>query len=305
MGIWCTCPKCDQFCSFEDEDAECETQCPSCSSRFIVPEQNGQKGIALPAESQEPLEGFYRAALIENFKAFIQKESLLVIVLCIALTCFHFFAGNQDFSFTFPGFRPPLLIGWVATFCCAGFLLWYFMEIINTTVMDNDFLPDILMGGGFAFIGEAAKSIYLFFVAFAIACIPGAAVATLLELLGLSYTWLNVTILILSMLMLPMILCMLGAGVAPWKVFRYDQIIRMIAKTFGPYMFTSIIVFIALFAMFLTVGLFSDQASSPSKTTAMLFLRLLAVFLMLLAMRTVGLYARHYFRCFPEYIDPD
>jgi len=305
MAISCTCPKCGQFCGFKDEYAGRKVRCLSCSSRFIVPEQNGQKAIALPAEPMEPLGGFYGSVLVDNFKVFVQKESLFGIILCIALTCFHFFAGNKDFSFTIGAFRPPLLIGWAVTFCCAGYLLWYFMEIINTTMMDNDFLPEILIGEGFVFIGEAVKSIYLFIAAFAIAVIPGAVAAALLEAVGLSYPWLKVVLAMLSLLMLPMILCLLGAGAVPWKVFRYDQIIRMMIKTVGPYILTSIILFTALIAMFLTVGLFAEQASGPLKTAALLFLRLIAVFLMLLAMRTLGLYARHYFGCFPGIISDE
>ena len=120
------------------------------------------------------------------------------------------------------------------------------METINTTTVGNDFLPEISIGGGFVFIGESAKSIYLFIAAFAIAVIPGAGLAALLEKFGASYSWLNVIIIMLSLSMLPMILCMLGSGVAPWKVFRYDLIICIIAKTFRPYVLTAMITFIAL-----------------------------------------------------------
>lgn len=300
MTITCTCPKCGQFCGFKDEHAGQKVRCLACNSHFTVPDQDGQKAVRLPIEPQEPLDGFYRSVFVDNFKVFVQKESLFGIILCFALTCFHFFTGDKDFSFTIGGFRPPLVIGWVITFCCAGYLLWYFMEIINNTVMDNDFLPEISIGEGFVFIGEAVKSIYLFIVAFAIAAIPGAILTTLLGKLGVSYPWLNITILILSLLMLPMILCLLGAGVAPWKVFRYDLIIRMIIKTFAPYLLTSVITCAALSGIFITIGFFSDQvAMGQLKTAAMLTARLIAVFVMLFAMRTLGLYARHYFRCFP------
>ena len=304
MTITCTCPKCDRFCGFKDAHAGRQVRCLACNSHFIVPDHDGQTARLLKPEPEAALSGFYRAALVDNFKAFIQKESLFGIILCIALTCFHFFAGNEDYSFTIGGFRPPLAIGWVVTFCCAGYLLWYFMETINTTTVGNDFLPEISIGTGFVFIGEAVKSIYLFIVAFAIAAIPGAALTALLEKLGVSYPPLNMIIITLSLSMLPMILCMLGSGVAPWNVFRYDRIIRVIAKTFGPYVLSAMITFIALFAVYSTIGFFATNPDiNRPGIPIMLSLRLGAVFTMLFAMRTIGLYARHYYRCFPDIFD--
>lgn len=306
MTITCTCPKCGQFCAFKDILAGHRVRCLECSERFIVPTEDGQKAKAIAAEPQKPLEGFFRAVLVDNFKVFVQPESLFGLILVVALTCFHFFAGDEDYSFTLGRFRPPLAIGWVVTFCCAGYLLWYFMEIINTTIMDNDLLPEIFIGGGFTFFGEAIKSIYLFFAAFGIAGVPGAAVGVMLENMGITYSWLKITIIILSFSMLPMILCLLGSGVVPWKVFRYDLIIYMIAKTFKPYFLICVITFAALFGVVKTVGLFADQANTNElMATAMLISRLGAVFLMLFAMRMLGLYVRHYARCFPKMFDSE
>ena len=304
MTITCTCPKCDRFCGFKDAHAGRQARCLACNSHFIVPDQDGQTARLVKAEPEVALPGFYRAVLMDNFKVFIQKESLFGIILCIALTCIHFLAGNEDYSITLGGFRPPLIIGWFVTFFCAGYLLWYFMETINTTTVDNDFLPEISIGSGFTFIGEAIKSIYLFIAAFAIAAIPGAALGALLGKLGVSYSWLNMIIIMLSLSMLPMILCMLGAGVALWKVFRYDLIIRVIVKTFGPYLLSATITFIALLAVYFTIGFFATNPDIHRPgIPLMLTLRLAAVFTMLFAMRTIGLYARHYYHCFPDIFD--
>ena len=104
--------------------------------------------------------------------------------------------------------------------------------------------------------------------------------------------------------MLPMILCMIGSGVAPWKVCRYDLIIRVIVKTFRPYLLSAVITFIALLSVYFTVGFFSTNPDTHRPAVGvMLALRLVAVFLMLFAMRTIGLYARHYYHCFPDIFD--
>lgn len=306
MTITCTCPKCDRFCGFNDAHAGRQARCLNCSTHFIIPKQDGQPATPVPVAGEEPLAGFYRAVLLDNFKTFVQKESVCGLTLCVALTGLHFFAGNKDFSFTMGAFRPPLLIGWFVTLCCTGYLLWYCMEIINTTAIGNDFLPEISIGGGFTFIGQALKSIYLFIISFAVAILPGTVLAALLEKLGISNRSLNLVMVVLSLSMWPMIICLLGSGAAGWNIFRYERLIRLIAKIPGPYLLTMSIWFISLIGIFPTLGLFADQASGePIKMITMLILRLLGIFCMLFAMRTLGLYARHYGSCLPHLFEPE
>ena len=305
MTISCKCPKCGQLCGFKDIYAGHRARCLQCSTAFIIPEQDGDVGQSLPQEPAGPLPGFYKAVLKENFKAFIQRESIIGLVLCIALTCFHFFIGDKDYSISLPGFRLPLFVGWVVTFITAGYLLWYCVETINTTAFECDFLPDIYIGDGFAFVKEIAKSIYFFIVAFAIALIPAAIMINLLDAIGVSWQWLNTTILILSLTTVPMVLSMLACGIAPWMLFRFDRIFVIITKTLGPYMLTTAITVFAFSLVFLTVGFFATHSEMTPSAAVMLTARLVAVFSTLFAMRTIGLYARHYFDCFPELKVPE
>jgi hypothetical protein len=300
MAITCTCPKCGRFCGFKEAYAGRCARCLACNSRFIIPGQSGQKAELADVTPLEPLEGFYQKVFKGTMTAFIHKESLFGIILCIALTGFHFAVGDIDYSFTVGGFRPPLIVGWVATFICAGYLLWYFMETVNITIMENDILPDIFIGSGFTFIGEAIKSIYLFVAAFAVAAIPGAAVTALLEQFGVSITWLNILIILLSMTTLPMMLGMIGSGVPLWKLFRYDLIVRVILKAFKPYLLTLVITSLAVAAIYMTVGFFSTTPGVTKPHAVLMVIgRLAAVFLMIFAMRTIGLFALHYYPCFP------
>ena len=50
---------------------------------------------------------------------------------------------------------------------------------------------------------------------------------------------------------------------------------------------------------------FATHSEANSSSAAMLAARLVAVFSTLFAMRTIGLYARHYFDCFPELKVPE
>ncbi|MHC4289773.1 MAG: hypothetical protein ACYSSK_06950 [Planctomycetota bacterium] len=110
MAITCICPKCERFCGFKETHAGRQARCLTCSCHFIVPDHDGQKAKIVKSESESALPGFYRAALVDSFKVFIQKDSLFGIILCFALTGFHFFVGNTDYSVTLGRFRPPLII---------------------------------------------------------------------------------------------------------------------------------------------------------------------------------------------------
>ena len=305
MTISCTCPKCGQLCGFKDVYAGHRARCLQCNTAFIIPEQDGNVGQTVPVKPDSPLPGFYAAVLKENAKAFFQRESIMGLVLCTVLTGFHFFIGNKDYSFSLPGFRPPLFIGWVVTFITAGYLLWYFVEIINTTAFECDFLPDIDIGSGFSFVKEIAKSIYFFIVAFAIALIPAVIMINLLDAIDIAWQWLNASIMILSLTSVPMVLSMLACGIAPWMLFRFDRIFVIIAKTFAPYMLTTVITVFAFILVYLTIGFFATHSDTIPFTIFKLTARLIAVFLTLFAMRTIGLYARHFFGCFPELKIPE
>jgi len=305
MTISCTCSKCGQICGFKDIYAGRKARCLQCGTVFIIPEQDGDVGLSLPQEPVAPLPGFYKAVLKENFKAFVQRESIAGLVLCTALTLFHFFIGDKDYSFSLPGFRPPLFVGWIVTFITAGYLLWYYIETIDETASGCDFLPEIFSGDGFVFVKEIVKSIYFFIVAFAIALIPAAIIVNLLDVIHISWQWLNVAIVILSLTTVPMVLSMLACGIAPWMLFRFDRIFVIIAKTFGPYMLTTVITVFSFSLIFLTVGFFATNSATTPSAVVMLMARLVAVFSALFAMRTIGLYARHHFDCFAELKVPE
>ncbi len=306
MSISCECPKCGRVCGFKDDCAGRRARCLHCNTRFIIPHNDNEPPVELPdVEPEGPLPGFYQAVFKDSWKIFTQPESITGIVLCIALTCFHFVIGDKDYSFDVPGLRIQGQIGWVITVITAGYLLWYFIEIINITAIDCDFLPEIDVGDGFAFAWAAVKSIYFFVAAFAIAAVPAAIILNLLTVIGISFAWLDGAIVIAAMLMVPMILSMLACGIAPWMLFRYDRIVMIIIKTYRPYLTTSAVTLVSFLLIFLTVGYFAGESRDNPPRAIMITARLLAVFVTIFAMRTIGLYVRHYYECFPELKVPD
>lgn len=307
MTIRCNCPKCGRVCGFKDEYANRRARCLHCDTKFIIPMPELSEPVVeiVEADPEGPLPGFYRAVFKESWKIFIQPESAVGLVLCIALTCFHFFIGDKDYSFDLPGLRFQGQIGWVCTFITAGYLLWYFIEIINLTTIDCDFLPEINVGDTFVFVGAAVKSIYFFFAAFAVAAIPAAVLLNGLAAVGLSFPWLDAPIVAAAFFMVPLLLSMMATGIAPWMLFRYDRLVVIIAKTIRPYLVTAAITLIAFVMIYLTVGYFIETTKETFPAALMLICRLAAVFAAMFAMRTIGLYVRHYFHCFPELKVPE
>lgn len=305
MTISCTCPKCGKVCGFKDQYAGRRARCLNCQTRFIIPDHDAEPAALVPDEPAEPLPGFYRAVFGENLRAFIQPESLSGVIICITLTCFHFIIGDKDYSVSLPGFRLPLFVGWIVTAITAGYLLWYYMETINETAFGCDILPSLFSGGGFAFIGEAVKNIYFFAVAFVIALLPAFVAINLLNFIGIAWPPLEMTLVVISMISVPLVLAILACGIAPWMLFRFDRMAVIIAKTFRPYLLTTAVTITALLLIYLTVGYFAGESTDSPPALLMLAARLAAVFYGLFAMRTIGLYARHYFPAFPELKVPE
>jgi hypothetical protein len=311
MTISCTCPKCGRVCGFRDQYAGRRARCLHCSTRFIIPEPGGDAvevpvpAETVPEEPDQPVPGFYAAVLKENTGAFFKRESLPGVIICITLTCFHFYLGDKDYSFDLPGLRLPLIVGWVVTVITAGYLLWYLIETINEAADGSDALPEIFSEDTFAFAAEAFKSIYFFVVTFAIALIPAAVLINLLNFIRISTPWLEIPILILSMLSIPLVLSMLATGIAPWMLFRFDRIAVIIVRTFRPYLLTAVITIGSFLLIYLTLGFFATYARTAPPAALMLTARITAVFCALFAMRTIGLYARHFYPMFPELHPPE
>ena len=305
MTISCSCPKCGRVCGFKDPYAGRRARCLSCQTRFVIPAADGEPAVVVPDAPAGPLPGFYAAVLKENARALLQPESLQGIILLITLTCFHFFIGDKDYSVSLPGFRLPLFVGWVVTGITGGYLLWYYIETINETAFGCDTLPDIFSGGGFAFVGEAVKSVYFFAVAFAIALVPAFVVINLLNFVGVAWAPIEIAVVVICLTSAPLVVSMLALGIAPWMLFRFDRMAVIIAKTAGPYFLTAAVTLTAILFVFLTAGFFATGDRNAPPAWLMLTARIAAVFTALIAMRTIGFYARHYFPMFPELKPPE
>jgi len=290
-----SCPKCKRFCAVAEDYAGRRVRCTHCHCRFIVPAKQGDKVLPYNEPALPPLPEFYREVFVRSWKILFVKDSLAGLAFCIAMTCFQFFLGNLDYSFTMGGFRPPLIIGWITQFFTLGGLFWYFFQIIGTTVLYPESLPELDIGIGFEYFGALFKSIFLFLNGLLLTAIPGIVIGTILESFGFASLGINLVILILSCLLLTLWLGLFGCDFPIWIVFRVDVLIRILAATLKPYLVIALITEVVFLGWLISLLTFStiENLSLLEKSLYLAF-RIAMVILMLFAMRTIGLYYRHY-----------
>ena len=68
MTITFKCPGCGGLCAFADKYAGRRARCWKCNEVFIIPSEDGQAAKKVKPEPEEPVAGFYRAAIVGKRK---------------------------------------------------------------------------------------------------------------------------------------------------------------------------------------------------------------------------------------------
>jgi hypothetical protein len=298
MTIRFNCPKCDELIAFADKYRGKQARCSSCGQRFIIPSEDKEtpKKVELPAEKVEPVPGFYRAVFIDSWKLFVRPQNATGLVFVIAAVCFKFFTGHTDYSFTIMGtFRVLAPIGLVVTLSAWGCLFWYYMEIICTTANETDEMPDVYMGGFFGFIWNVIKSLTIFAIGLIAVLLPCAIFFSISRSTGVVSHVLSLA----GLFAFPMAVLTFSAGGDVSMVFRPDYIYKSIAKAFWPYLLAAGLFVLAWELQLRTIG-YGRLIGSDNLVIGLHLLANLAVqALAIIAMRSIGLFYRHYSCHFP------
>ena len=301
MTIQCDCPHCGRVCAFKDDYAGRTARCLNCQSRFVIPLHDGRPARLLTPLKAEPIAGFYGNAILGSFKAFVHRDSLVGVIFCTALVGFHFALGNVDLSFTLFAFRPPLVLGWVTTFITFGLFSWYSLETISNACLGIPSLPLVEPGSGFDFIWVVIKSCYLAAITLVLALLPASFVSAVIEYFGVPLGWGYFVLAVPCFLLWPINLAIVAMNVPMWRIFRYDLLVRAIAKSFWPYLCTTLLTLTAFCVCYFGVGFFvTDKDTSMMEALGLLGLRVGGVWLFLFAMRVIGVYCLHYADLSPE-----
>ena len=290
MTISFHCPNCGQICAFHNKYAGRQARCCKCNRVFVIPFQEGKDAEEVESGPGAPVPGFYRAVFLENWKVFTKRPSLVGLVFITAAVSFKFFTGHANYYLIILYF--PL--GWTVKVIVWGCLCWFYMNTIRLVVIEADELPDTEIGSGFEFLGNVLGSLYLFLVALAVVELPCVILIKVLRAFGLVSSAVQRAIMLAGLFAFPMAILILAVGRGLWMVLWPTNIIRPIVKAFFPYFLTAGLVILAAALQLMTVEYVHLQDKNTFAVGLHLAANIGVVFLTVFAMRTVGLFGRHY-----------
>lgn len=291
MTIQFNCPACNAVVAFPDKHIGKRARCLTCGQLFIIPAKDHEKPqkIKLKVEKGPPIPGFYRAVFVDSWKLFVDRDNLTALVFVITAVCFQFFLAR--------GICCLNLISFVATW---GWLLGFYLNIIYETAYDIDKLPEIYIGTSITFLWYIVQPFLTFFFTMVVAQIPFIAALMLLQDTGLAYQnmWqghsgyhlLLQGLFIFGIFIFPVGILTTAVGQSI-TLLRPDYLLVPILRAFVPY-----IVIVAL----LTAAAVLEMHTTPytgkglAATSLDLSLNLALQPVAIIAMRSIGLFYRHY-----------
>ena len=308
MTITFKCPKCGNLCAFHSENAGRRAKCLKCWQVFIIPSEDGGRAEKVKIKTDQiedgPFSGFYRAVFVGSWRLFIAPASSAALIFIIAVVCFKFFLGCLDFEFSFyveatgRTITIPIPLGRFMVLTCWGCLFWYYMEMIYSTGFGIEVLPQAYIGGFRGFVWNAIRSVFVFFIALVAVQLPLLITFLITRKIGVEGRWLMIVLAIGGFFMFPMAILTFSISRDLLLLFRIDQFILTIVKAFRPYLLVASLVILAAALQYKTVGFSSQLARRGAGAVPLHLLANIAIQpLIIIAMRTIGLFYRHY-SCF-------
>lgn len=301
MSIEFNCPKCKALIAFPDKHAGKRARCATCDYRFVIPEASFQKPArSIEPEEEEtdpavPLPGFYRAALIQSWELLFQSGSLTGLVLIGAAVTSRFFWAHVDYSFVLMDrLSINLPFGLITWILCWGIIFWYYLENILLGAYDVDELPDVDINGFGDLIRTAIGSVLLVVIALLSCMVP---VILYLMIAGKGYSpGVAAGLANLGLFFLPMCLLAVGLNRNTQVLCRVDILFAAVPRAFFPYLTCAAMVMGVWFAQMKMHNAGDPALAEASTWVKSLHLcgHLVIQVVALVAMRSLGLYYRHY-----------
>ncbi|MHC4584665.1 MAG: hypothetical protein ACYS3N_09050 [Planctomycetota bacterium] len=287
MTIQFFCPSCNDIIGFPDKHAGRRARCTNCGQFFIIPSENYKKPkkVKLEEEKGDPLPGFYRAVFVDNWKLFFDSENVTSLVFVFAVICFKFFRYRL------------CCCDYVTTFAVWGWLFGFYLNIIYETTFEIDKLPEINLGTSITFLWYIIKPLFLFSITLAVVLLPCIIRFFMLKERGLSnddiihsgFGLLHV-LFIFGLFLFPIAILTTSVG-QTFTFFRPDYLLGPVLKAFVPYAVTVLLlVAAALLGMRTTQYTGANLLMTVGHLAMNLAVQVVAIF----AMRSIGLFHRHY-----------
>jgi len=303
MAISFNCPWCGNLCAFHDKYAGRSARCYKCWRLFVIPLGEGAKAEKIKEKAEiagGPFSGFYRAVFVDSWKLFARGKNVTGFVFIAAIVCFKFLFRHQNYNVTInlPSgysitFNWP--IGLIITVISFGFLFWYYMQIVYSTAFETDNLPVATINGFRRFLQKVFGGVYTFFMAIAAAELPCIIAALILKTMEVEMDWLLWILGIAGLFIFPMVVLSISICKDLLMAIRPDSIFVPIVRATKPYLVTAGILMTAAAIQWITFGHYGVKiGQSMCLTSWLLAADIGAALFMIVAMRTIGLFYRHY-----------
>ena len=292
MTIQFFCPNCNEIIGFADKHSGKRARCTNCGQLFIIPTEDYKKPkkveLSKEKEKGEPMPGFYRAVFVDNWKLFFDSENVTTLVFVIAAVCFKFFSSRS------------CCCGFVTHYVVWGWLLGFYLNIIYETAFEIEKLPEIYLGTSVTFVWYIIKPFFLFSITMAVVQLPFIITLVLFKDEGLtfenfrqaefSFRLLLQVLFILGLFLFPIAILTTAIG-KDITMFRPDYFLAPVFKAFVPYVVT---VLLLIAAALLETQTTQYTGSSLLTTAGHLTLNFAVQVIAIIAMRSIGLFYRHY-----------
>ncbi len=296
MTIRFNCPNCDALIAFAAKHRGKRARCLHCGQLFIIPAKDNEtpQKITPRIEKTESLPGFYRALFLDSWKIFINPENITSLTFVSAVVCFKFFLA-----------RSMCGCAYVTFFVVWGWLLGFYLNIIYETAFDIDKLPEIYLGTSITFLWYVIKPFLIFFLTMVVVQLPFIIALKLLHdkalttenmwKTGIGLHSLLQLLFILGLFFFPTAVLTVAVG-KDITLLRPDRLLKSISRAFIPYL---IVVSLLIAAGVLEMQTAQYTGAGFTITAAHLMFNLGVQVIAIIAMRSIGLFYRHYSPHFP------
>jgi len=291
MTIQFNCPNCGALIAFDDKYCGKRARCFTCGQRFIIPSASFETPEKIKPEKEraEPLPGFYRAVFRDSWWLFVDSDNATSLVFIAAAVCFKFFLGRGICCMNYISF----LVVW-------AWLLGFYLNIIYETAHDVDKLPEIYLGTSITFLWYIIRPFCIFFFTMAAVELPFVIALTALQGQGVTYEnmWqvefgprlLLQALFLFGLFLFPAAVLTIAVG-QDISLLRPDHVLAAVFRAPAAYSVTVI-----LLAAAAILEMQTSQYAGQNVPTAAgnLMLNLAVQVIAIVAMRSIGLFYRHY-----------
>ncbi len=291
MTVEFNCPKCGALIAFDSRHAGKQAKCLTCGQKLLIPEASFKKPTkvaATPEPKGDPVPGFYRAVFLDSWRMFLRPQNVTPLAFVVAVISFKFFLAQS------------CCLQFLTPFIVWGLLFGFYLSVITEVAFGGDTLPEPEVGDSITFLWHVIGPMLTFFgtlflvetplfVGLWLARDTGVTLATL----GQETTPLHIALQFLGLLgifLFPSAILATGVGRA-FAFLRPDYLLAPIVHALGPYVTTVLLLVAVWFVQDRTKGYTPGPTLAVAKDLA---LNLAAQGVALIAMRSIGLFYRHY-----------